>query len=93
MPISQPSPIHNLISNPNLKRLFTAATLMALSACSSIPIMVPDMAMQSATPPTLEGARGPLSAEQSKKILAKILAQHHRVNFLVIHKTAPIQVS
>lgn len=72
MPISQPSPIHNLISNPNLKRLFTAATLMALSACSSIPIMVPDMAMQSATPPTLEGARGPLSAEQSKKILAKI---------------------
>ena len=71
-------PISHLLSTPylmnavNLKKVLFAFSLSALSACSSIPIMVPDMAMQSSKPPTLENARGPLSAAQSKKILANI---------------------
>lgn len=47
-------------------------SFVVTSACSSIPIMVPDMAMKSSRPPTLENARGPLTAQQSKKILSRI---------------------
>ncbi len=63
---------NNLMNTLHLNKLFTALGLLLLSACSSIPIMVPDMAMQSNRPPALESAHGPLSAAQSKKILAKI---------------------
>lgn len=56
----------------NLHKSFIAFFLIALTACSSILIMVPDMAMQSTKPPMLENAHGPLSAAQSKKILANI---------------------
>ncbi len=72
MQISQTTPMSYLMNIVNLNKFFIAFSLMALSGCSSIPIMVPDMAMQSAKPPTLENARGPISAQQSKKILAKI---------------------
>ncbi len=72
MQVSRTTPITYLMNTVNLNKFFIGFSLMALSACSSIPIMVPDMAMQSAKPPTLESARGPLSAQQSKKILAKI---------------------
>ena len=47
-------------------------TLVNLAACSSIPIMVPDMAMQSERPVQLDGKNGPLSVKQSKAILAKL---------------------
>lgn len=43
-----------------------------LSGCSSIPTMVPDMALQPSRPVELEGAHGPLTAKQSKAILAKL---------------------
>ncbi|PPD17318.1 MAG: cardiolipin synthase B, partial [Methylotenera sp.] len=72
MQVSRTTPITYLMNSVNLNKFFIGFSLMTLSACSSIPIMVPDMAMQSAKPPTLESARGPLSAQQSKKILAKI---------------------
>ncbi len=53
-------------------QLMIGLSLLTLTACTSIPIMVPDMAMQSSKPPSLENAKGPLTAEQSKKILARI---------------------
>ncbi len=53
-------------------RFILGLSLLALSACSSMPIMVPDMAMRSSKPPTLENARGPLTAQQSKEILSRI---------------------
>ncbi len=59
----------------NIARFFRWACVLSattLFACTSIPIMVPDMAMQSSKPPVLENARGPMSAQQSKKILARI---------------------
>ena len=55
-----------------LGSLFTAFYLMALSACTSMPILVPDMAMQSSKTISLENAQGPISHQQSKKIIAKI---------------------
>jgi cardiolipin synthase len=43
--------------------------LFCLAGCSSLPIIVPDLARRSGPPVRLEGARGPLSAAQSKVIL------------------------
>lgn len=46
--------------------------LALLAGCTSIPTMVPDMAMRQAHPVKLNGANGELSVEQSKAILAKL---------------------
>jgi cardiolipin synthase A/B len=46
--------------------------LTALSACASVPILVPDMAMQSPKKISLENGRGVISAEKSKNIIAQI---------------------
>jgi len=43
-----------------------------LVSCTSIPTMVPDMAMQQAHPVKLNGANGELSATQSKAILVRL---------------------
>jgi cardiolipin synthase A/B len=56
-------------------RVANLATMLALTllvGCTSIPTMVPDMAMQQAHPVKLNGANGELSAKQSKAILAKL---------------------
>jgi cardiolipin synthase len=46
---------------------------LMLSACKSLPIVVPDMARTSPRErPQLEGARGPLSAAQSKAVLDRL---------------------
>ena len=49
---------------------------LALSACASLPTIVPDLALDAGPAVRLEGARGPLSAAQSKAILARL---HSRV--------------
>jgi cardiolipin synthase len=46
--------------------------LALLVGCTSIPTMVPDMAMRQARPVKLNGAGGELSAKQSKAILTKL---------------------
>jgi len=46
--------------------------LFGLVACSSLPTIVPDLARRSGPPVQLEGARGPLSAAQSKAILSRL---------------------
>ncbi len=46
--------------------------MIALSACTSIPIFTPDMAMQAPKTIRLENAQGPISNQQSKKIINKI---------------------
>ncbi|OIR12549.1 major cardiolipin synthase ClsA [mine drainage metagenome] len=46
--------------------------LTILIGCTSIPTMVPDMAMQPSHPVQLEGMHGPLTAQQSKAILARL---------------------
>lgn len=53
-------------------KLVTILSIALLAACTSIPIMVPDMAMKQAQPVMLNGVNGELSAQQSKAILAKL---------------------
>jgi cardiolipin synthase len=55
-------------------RLACVLTLAFLSACSSLPRIVPDMA-RSAPSPRIEGARGPLSAARSKEIIDGLRAR------------------
>ncbi len=45
---------------------------LSLAACSSLPTINPDLARRSGTPVQLEGARGPLSAAQSKAVLERL---------------------
>jgi len=42
------------------------------AGCSSVPIIVPDLARPPGTPVQIEGARGPLSAAQSKAVLERL---------------------
>ncbi|MDP1647666.1 MAG: cardiolipin synthase [Rubrivivax sp.] len=49
--------------------LFALFVLLALVSCYSLPTIVPDLARRPGPPVQLEGARGPLSAAQSKTIL------------------------
>ena len=52
---------------------FLAAGAIAIPAgCSSLPTIVPDMARRPAQPAQLEGARGPLTASQSKAVINKL---------------------
>jgi len=53
----------------SLLGLFGLSGLLCLFGCSSLPTIVPDLARRSGPPVQLEGARGPLSAAQSKAIL------------------------
>jgi cardiolipin synthase len=46
--------------------------LVAVAGCSSLPTIVPDMAMRPDRPVQLEGARGPLTAQQSKAVLDRL---------------------
>jgi cardiolipin synthase A/B len=50
---------------------------VCVSACSSLPTFRPEamLASASASTPTLDGARGPLSPAQSKAVLAKLAAR------------------
>ena len=66
-------------------KFISALSFAALSACSSIPIMVPDMAMQSPKPVSLENANGPLTTQQSKKILARIKKDGAETNIFDKH--------
>ena len=52
-----------------LSGLLGLVGLLGLACCSSLPTIVPDLARHSGPPARLEGARGPLSALQSKAIL------------------------
>lgn len=67
----------NLVSLAVMKKTSLIKLVMALSAtlivgCPSIPLMVPDMALQSSHKIKLEGAQGALSNAQSKAILTKL---------------------
>jgi len=56
----------------SITRFAAAFGLALLSACTSIPTMVPDMAMHPAHPVQLDGVHGPLTTKQGKAILARL---------------------
>jgi len=62
--------------SPALKSLhpspWLVVCLFVLAGCSSLPTIVPDLARRPGPPVQLEGARGPLSAAQSKAILQRL---------------------
>jgi len=66
-------------------QLLAALCLTVLIGCSSIPTMVPDMAMQPSHPVQLDGAHGPLTAQQSKAILAKLKKNGDETNIFDKH--------
>lgn len=66
---------------------FTTLGFILLTACSSVPILVPDMAMQSPKKISLENAHGVISNQQSKKILAKIKKDGSETNIFDKHLT------
>jgi cardiolipin synthase len=53
-------------------RLLLACLLFSLAGCASLPTFVPDLARRGTATVQLEGARGPLSAAQSKAILDRL---------------------
>ena len=48
----------------------TAAAAVLCSACSSLPVIVPDLSLRHRPPVPVAGAQGPLSAAQSRALLA-----------------------
>jgi cardiolipin synthase A/B len=60
------------IESISIAKLTAVLCLVLLASCSSIPTMVPDMAMQSPNLVQLDDKNGPLSAKQSKAILEKL---------------------
>jgi len=62
-----------------------AGLLAALAGCGSLPTIVPDMARRPARPVQLEGARGPLTSEQSKAILNRLKDRGEETNIFERH--------
>lgn len=75
----------NKIAHAGIARFFAALCLALLAGCSSIPIMVPDMALQPPRPVQLEGAHGPLTAKQSKAILVRLAKDGDDTNIFDKH--------
>jgi cardiolipin synthase len=59
--------------------------LGALAACGSLPTIVPGMALHSGRPVQLEGARGPLTGQQSKAILDRLRTGGQETNIFDRH--------
>ncbi|MGZ8251590.1 MAG: cardiolipin synthase [Methylophilaceae bacterium] len=57
---------------PKLLRYWLALTPLILAGCGTLPTINPDMAVRSDKAVQLEGGKGPLTAEQSKSILARL---------------------
>jgi cardiolipin synthase len=52
--------------------LAVAAAAIAVAGCSALPLIVPDMERRSPRAAQLEGARGPLTAQQSRNVLERL---------------------
>lgn len=73
------------IGREGIAGLAAALCLALVAGCGSIPTMVPDMAMQPSRPVQLGGAHGPLSAQQSKAILARLKKNSEDTNIFDRH--------
>lgn len=73
------------IGREGIAGLAAALCLALVTGCGSIPTMVPDMAMQPSRPVQLGGAHGPLSAQQSKAILARLKKNSEDTNIFDRH--------
>lgn len=62
-----------------------AVIIMAFAGCSALPTIVPDMARHQARPLQFEGARGPLSAQESKAILSRLQSRGQETSIFDRH--------
>ncbi len=62
-----------------------AFALAAAVGCTALPVINPDMALRPSRPVQLEGARGPLTAQQSKAVLAKLAARGEETSIFDRH--------
>ncbi len=56
-------------------KALVALSLAAAAGCSTLPTINPDSGPRSSRPVQLDGARGPLSAQQSKAVLARLASR------------------
>jgi len=68
-----------------IARGLAAGLLAVLAGCSSLPTIVPDMGRHPTRPVQLEGARGPLTAQQSKAILDRLKSRGEETNIFDRH--------
>ena len=73
------------LGHGSMAKLAAALCLVLLAGCSSIPFMVPDMAMRPSHPVQLDGAHGPLTAQQSNAILARLKSHGAETNIFDRH--------
>jgi cardiolipin synthase len=69
-------------------RGWLAITLVGVAACagcSSLPVLVPDLARSDGPPVRLEGARGPLSAQRSRAVLEELARRGEPTGIFVRH--------
>jgi cardiolipin synthase len=59
--------------------------LAAITGCSSLPIIVPDLARPRGAPVQLDGARGPLTAAQSKAVLDRLASRGEPTDIFARH--------
>ena len=65
--------------------VLAALAVASCVGCSSLPTIVPDLAARPGTAVQLEGARGPLSAAQSKAILAALASRSPNTDIFERH--------
>jgi len=68
-----------------ISKISAMLALGALASCGGLPTVVPDMAPPSSQPMRLEGARGPLSPQQSKAILAGLASRGQETSIFDRH--------
>jgi cardiolipin synthase A/B len=71
-----------------MRSTFRTAALLGvalLSACSSLPTIIPDLSPRKVPAVQLEGAQGPLSAERSKAIIEKLKSSGEPTNIFDVH--------
>ena len=71
------------------RRIFywLALGLLFLSSCSSLPTIVPDLARRPASAVQLQGARGPLTAMQSKAVLDRLRSRGTPTDIFERHRS------
>ena len=70
--VSLTLPLQPQRSDWNLAWTGALVCLVGCNGCSSLPTIVPDMALKRGTVVPMQGARGPLSAAQSQAVLTKL---------------------
>jgi len=75
---------HEMRRTVRIARLTVVVCLVALAACSTLPVIVPDM-KPATTPTQLDGARGPLSPARSRAILKELESGSDETNIFDRH--------